>query len=55
MRPLLLTAVARQTQHAGQVKMTPRSMHGKQHWARRSYIKIARFLSELRQSAEQLQ
>ncbi len=54
MRPLLLSAVARQTQHAGQVKLTVSSVHGKQKWARRAYIRIARFLSELRESAEQL-
>jgi hypothetical protein len=54
MRPLLLTAVARQTKHAGQVKLTISSAHGKQKWARRAYLRIARFLSELRQSAEQL-
>jgi len=54
MRPLLLTAVARQTQHAGQVKLTISSVHGKQNWARRAYVRIARFLAELRQSAEQL-
>jgi len=53
-RPLLMTAVARQTQHAGQVKLTISSAHGKQDWARRAYVRIARFLGELRQSAEQL-
>jgi hypothetical protein len=53
-RPLLLTAVARQTQHAGQVKLTIGSAHGRQNWARRAYLRIAGFLADLRNSAEQL-
>jgi hypothetical protein len=53
-RPLLLTAVARQTQHAGQMKLTISSAHARQHWARRAYLRIARFLTGLRNSAEQL-
>jgi hypothetical protein len=53
-RPLLLTAVARQTQHARQTTLTISSPHGKENWARRAYIRIARFLSEVRQNAEQL-
>jgi len=53
-RPLLLTAVARRTQHAGQVKLTISSPHANQHLARRAYVRIARFLAELRNSAEQL-
>jgi hypothetical protein len=53
-RPLLLTAVARRTQHAGQVKLTISSTHASQHLARRAYVRIARFLAELRNSAEQL-
>ena len=53
-RPLLLTAVARRTQHAGQVKLSISSTHGGQHLARRAYVRIARFLAELRNSAEQL-
>jgi Transposase DDE domain len=53
-RPLLLTAVARRTQHAGQVKLTVSSTHASQRRARRAYVRIARFLTELRQSAEQL-
>jgi hypothetical protein len=53
-RPLLLTAVARRTQHAGQVKLTVSSTHAGQHLARRAYVRIARFLAELRNSAEQL-
>jgi hypothetical protein len=53
-RPLLLTAVARRTQHAGQVKLTVSSTHASQRRARRAYVRIARFPTELRQSAEQL-
>jgi hypothetical protein len=53
-RPLLLTAVARRTQHAGQLKLTISSTHAGQHLARRAYVRIARFLAELRNSAEQL-
>jgi hypothetical protein len=53
-RPLLLTAIARQTQHAGQVKLTITSTHARQHWARQAYVRIARFLAELRNGAEQL-
>ena len=53
-RPLLVTAIARRTQHAGQVTLTISSMHGKQHLARRAYLRIAGFLAELRNSAEQL-
>jgi hypothetical protein len=53
-RPLLMQAVARQTQHAGQVTLTISSTHGEQHKARRAYLRIARFLAQLRQTAEQL-
>jgi len=53
-RPLLLAAVARQTQHAGQVKLTISSAHGKQNWVRRAHLRIADFLAELRNAAEQL-
>ena len=53
-RPLLLTAVARQTRHAGQVTLTVSSTHGAQHRARRAYVRIAGFLGQLRNNAEQL-
>ena len=53
-RPLLMQAIARQTQHAGQVTLTITSTHGKQHKARRAYRRIAGFLARLRQTAEQL-
>lgn len=53
-RPLSLAAVARQTHHAGQVKLTISSAHAREHCARRAYLRIARFLAGLRNSAEQL-
>ncbi|MBV9118854.1 MAG: transposase [Acetobacteraceae bacterium] len=53
-RPLLLSAVARRSQHAGQVRLTVSSTHASQHRARRAYVRIARFLAELRNGAEQL-
>ena len=53
-RPLLLSAMARRSQHAGQVRLTISSAHGKQHLARRAYLRIAKFLAELRNRAEQL-
>src|SRR5947199_119644 len=53
-RPLLMQAIARQTQHAGQVTLTISSTHGEQHKARRAYLRIAGFLAQLRQTAEQL-
>jgi Transposase DDE domain group 1 len=53
-RPLLLTAIARRTRHAGQVKLTISSTHASQHLARRAYLRIAGFLAELRKNAEQL-
>ena len=53
-RPLLMQAIARQTQHAGQVTLTITSTHGEQPKARRAYRRIACFLAKLRQTAEQL-
>jgi hypothetical protein len=53
-RPLLLSAIARKTQHAGQVTLTISSMHGARDKARRAYVRIAGFLAELRKNAEQL-
>jgi Transposase DDE domain group 1 len=53
-RPLLMQAIARQTQHAGQVTLTLSSTHGDQHKARRAYLRIAGFLARLRETAEQL-
>ena len=53
-RPLLLSAIARRTQHAGQVTLTISSSHGKRDKARQAYIRIDGFLGELRKTAEQL-
>ncbi len=53
-RPLLLSAIARRTQHAGQVTLTISSTHGMRDRARHAYVRIASFLAELRKSAEQL-
>ena len=46
-RPLLMHAIARHTQHAGQVTLTLSSTHGDQHKARRAYLRIAAFLAQL--------
>jgi hypothetical protein len=54
-RPLLLSAVARRSQHAGQVRLTVSSTRASQHRARRAYVRIACFLAELRNGAEQLE
>jgi hypothetical protein len=53
-RPLLLQAIGRQTQHAGQTTVTITSPHGDHHRARRAFSRIARFFARLRQTAEQL-
>jgi hypothetical protein len=53
-RPLLLSAIARRTQHAGQVTLTISSTHGMRDKARRAYVRIAGFLARLRENAEQL-
>src|ERR1700704_2985198 len=53
-RPLLLSAIARKTQHAGQVTLSISSPHGMRDKARIAYVRIAGFLAELRQNAEQL-
>ena len=53
-RPLLLQAIGRQTQHAGQTTITITSPHGDHHRARRALSRIARFFARLRQTAEQL-
>jgi hypothetical protein len=53
-RPLLLSAIARRTQHAGQVTLTISSTHGMRDKARRAYVRIAGFLAGLRENAEQL-
>jgi DDE family transposase len=53
-RPLLLSAIARRTQHAGQITLSISSPHGMRDKARRAYVWIAGFLAEVRQNAEQL-
>jgi hypothetical protein len=53
-RPLLLSAIARRTQHAAQVTLTISSTHGLRDKARMAYIRIAGFLTALRENAEQL-
>jgi hypothetical protein len=53
-RPLLLSAIAQRTQHAGQVTLSISSTHGLRDKARRAYVRIAGFLAELRINAEQL-
>lgn len=53
-RPLLLSAIARRTQHAGQVTLTISSTHGMRDKARRAYVRIAGFLAGLRENAQQL-
>ena len=53
-RPLLLSAIAQRTRHAGQVKLTISSAHGMRDQARHAYLRIAGFLAWLRKSAEQL-
>jgi hypothetical protein len=53
-RPLLLTAIGRQTQHAGRTTLHVSSPHGRHEWARRTLTRIAAFFAELHQTAEQL-
>ncbi len=53
-RPLLLSAIARRTRHAGQVRLTISSTHGLRDKALHAYVRIAGFLAELRENAEQL-
>jgi hypothetical protein len=53
-RPLLLQAIGRQTQHAGQTTITITSPHGQHQRARRAFLRIAGFFTQLRQTAEQL-
>jgi Transposase DDE domain group 1 len=53
-RPLLLSAIASRTQHAGQVTLTISSTHGMRDKARGAYVRISGFLARLRENAEQL-
>ena len=53
-RPLLLQAIGRQTQHAGQTTITVTSPHGQHQRARQAFLRIAGVFARLRQTAEQL-
>ena len=53
-RPLLLTAIGRQTQHAGRTTLRVSSPHGRHRWARQAFTRIGVFFADLRQTAEQL-
>ena len=53
-RPLLLTAIGRQTQHAGRTTLHVSSPHGRHGWARQALTRIGNFFDALRQTAEQL-
>jgi len=53
-RPLLLQAIGRQTQHAGQTTITVTNPHGQHQRARQAFLRIAGFFARLRQTAEQL-
>jgi len=53
-RPLLLSAIAQRTRHAGQVTLSISSTHGMRDKARRAYVRIAGFLAHIRENAEQL-
>ena len=52
MKQALVTksAIARRTQHAGQVTLTISSPHGMRDKARRAYVRIAGFLADLREN-----
>lgn len=53
-RPLLLQAIGKVTEHAGQTRLTLTSMHAKSASMQRALARIARFLQHLRRTAEQL-
>jgi len=53
-RPLLLSAIGRQTTHAGRTTLTISSTHGEHHRAREAFALIAAFFANLRKTAEQL-
>jgi hypothetical protein len=53
-RPLLLTAIGRQTTHAGQKTIHVSSTHARHPWARQALTRIATFLERVRSNAEQL-
>jgi hypothetical protein len=53
-RPLLLSAIGRQTNHAGRTTIAVSSNHGEHHRAREAFTRIAAFFASLRKTAEQL-
>ncbi len=53
-RPLLLHAVARQTRHSNQTRLTVTSSHGDNGDIRKALAKISTFLADLAQTAGQL-
>jgi len=53
-RPLLLTAIGRQTQHAGRTTHHVSSQHGRHGWARQVFTRIGAFFADLRRTAERL-
>ncbi len=53
-RPLLLSAVAKQTKHGGQTTLSITSLHGKAKKAQRILTSLAEFLSHIRSTTEQL-
>jgi hypothetical protein len=53
-RPLLLTAIGRQTQLAGRTTLHVSSPHGRHGWARQALTRTGAFFVELRQTAKQL-
>jgi len=53
-RPLLLTAIGRQTSHAGRTTIHVSSSHGRHPWARQALARIGAFLQAMTSSAEQL-
>lgn len=53
-RPLLLHAVARQTRHAGQTRLTVTACHGRCDHVVQALQRIAKFFQDLIQTAEQL-
>lgn len=53
-RPLLLNAVARQTKHGGQTKLTITGSHAGREYARTLLTKLALFLQGIKGAAEQL-
>jgi len=52
-RPLLLSAVAKETHHGGQTMLTITSMYGKFRAAQRILMSLASFLEKVRVTAEQ--